>query len=169
MSVQVTVGANSLLPVGIGAGDIFSLVSLSRTIGNWWTVSAGDDEFLGMLDEDEFNILRRRGLIDLLPFNKRWRRKMRFLANGSPQCVEGGLAQDATKELTRFAVSMVCIVAAVDQFASLGVVKEILRETLKALLQTSAFGNVADPDCGRSMGIQITRYVDRHQTMDRNA
>jgi hypothetical protein len=141
MSLQVTVGANSLLALGLGAGDIFSLVSLSRTIGNWWTASSGDDEFLGMLNEDEFSILRRRGLIDLPSFNKRWRRKMRFLANGSPQCVEGGLAQDATKELTRFTASMVCIVAAVDQFTSLDVVKEILRTTLKALLQTSAFGD----------------------------
>lgn len=60
------------MALGLSVGDISSLVALGKYVGNWWTASSGDEEFLSMLNEDEFNILKRRGLIDMTSFNKRW-------------------------------------------------------------------------------------------------
>ncbi|KAF2446905.1 hypothetical protein P171DRAFT_471345 [Karstenula rhodostoma CBS 690.94] len=131
MSLQVSTGAASLVAIGLGAGDISSLVSLGRFLGNWWTASSGDEEFLNVLNEDEFNILKRRGLIDMPTFNKRRRKKMRLLANGRATIVEGQQAQDATKDLSRFIASAVCLIAALDQFVSTDLVKATMRETLK--------------------------------------
>jgi hypothetical protein len=134
MSLQVLTGGQSLVAIGLGVGDIASLVSLGHRSGNWWTSSSGDEEFLSMLNEDEFNILKRRGLFDLPAFNKRWRKRMRLLARGRPQVVDGTQAESATKDYSRFTVSMVCITGALDQFAPADLAKAILRETLKALL-----------------------------------
>lgn len=107
MSIQVSAGTGSLIALGVRVGDVFSLVSLSQSLGNWWTASSGDDEFLNMLNEDEFNILRRRGLLDMPSFNKRWRKVMRMLANGEALSLEGEKAMKATKDLSRFTASMV--------------------------------------------------------------
>lgn len=141
MSLQVSTGAASLVAIGLGAGDISSLVSLGRIVGNWWTASSGDEEFLSMLNEDEFNILKRRGLIDIPTFNKRWRKRMRLLASGRTTIVEGQQAQDATKDLSRFTASAVCLVTALDQFASTDLVKVVMGETLKRLLETTENGD----------------------------
>jgi hypothetical protein len=84
MSLQVTTAPGALVALGIGAGDVASIISLGRRIGNWWTAPSGDAELLRLLDEDALDILKRRGLLDTLAFNKRWRKQIRLLGNGSP-------------------------------------------------------------------------------------
>jgi hypothetical protein len=140
MSVQALTGRDSLVAVGLGVGDISSLVSLGHRVGNWWTASSGDEEFLSMLNEDEFEILKRRGLIDLPAFNKRWRKRMRLLARGRPQVVDGPQAESATKDYSRFTASFVCITAALDHFAPADLSKTILRQTLTILLELTENG-----------------------------
>lgn len=46
-------------------------------------------DFLKMLDQDEIDILRRRGLLDVARFNKQWGSQMRLLTNSNPTVVEG--------------------------------------------------------------------------------
>lgn len=140
MSLQVTTDYGSLIALGVGAGDVASIISLGQRMGNWWTAGSGDKEFLALLDEDEFNIRRRRGLVDLLAFNKRWRKLVRLLANGRPMVFENGDAQKVLEDLGRFTAVMVCIVATLDRFASFAVVKPLLKSVLKELLKTSERG-----------------------------
>lgn len=63
MALQLTTGYGSLLALGVGAGDIASIYSLGRRVGDCWTASSGDEDFLRLLDEDELNILKRRGVL----------------------------------------------------------------------------------------------------------
>lgn len=88
MSIQLATGPGALVALGVGVGDVASIISLGRRIGNWWTAPSGDAELLSLLDEDESAIIKRRGLIDVVSFNRRWRKQLRLLANGSPLCLE---------------------------------------------------------------------------------
>lgn len=71
MSLTIATGYKSLVSLGIGVGDVVSLINLGQRFGNWITTSSGDEQFLNMLDENEFNFLKRRGLIDINLFNRR--------------------------------------------------------------------------------------------------
>lgn len=57
--------------LGISAGDMATILRLSKKVRNWLSIASGDNKFISILDKDKFNILCRRGLIDLLLFNKR--------------------------------------------------------------------------------------------------
>ena len=120
MALQVSTGYGSLLALGVGAGDIASILSLGRRVGNWWTASSGDEEFLRLLDEDELEILTRRGVIDIARFNKVWNTSITLLANGKKITAQGEQAQKVLGRLTRFTGCMVCIIVTLDAFARLG-------------------------------------------------
>lgn len=87
MSVQLVTGAGSLVALGLGVGDIATLVAVGKRLGNWWAASEGDKEFLSLLEGDELSIIQRRGLLDVLAFNKRWK-QIQLLANGQPLRLE---------------------------------------------------------------------------------
>ena len=140
MALQITTGAGSLVALGVGAGDVYSLITLGQRIGNWWTAVSGDKQFLALLDQDEFEILRRRGLVDLPTFNKRWRKQIRLLANGRPLSLEGPDVEKALEDMGRFTAVMVCVVAALDAFTSMFVVKRVLKSVLTELLRTTETG-----------------------------
>ena len=140
MALQVTTGAGSLVALGVGAGDVYSLITLGQRMGNWWTAESGDRDFLALLDQDEFEIIRRKGLIDLRMFNKRWRKQIRLLANGRAMSFQGGDAEKVVQDMGRFTAVMVCIVATLDSFAALSVVKRIMKSMLKELLKTTESG-----------------------------
>jgi len=88
MSLQIAAGPGGLMALGVGAGDIASIISLGRRVGNWWTARSGDLEMLALLGEDGSSILKRRGILDMFAFNKRWRKHIRLLANGTPLCLD---------------------------------------------------------------------------------
>lgn len=77
MSVQRLLGSNSLVAAGIGTGYIATLVTLGQHVGNWVSAQRGDADLLALLEEDEFSILRRRGLIDIVLFQQHWDRSLR--------------------------------------------------------------------------------------------
>ncbi|KAJ4265965.1 hypothetical protein NW762_003938 [Fusarium torreyae] len=81
MSLQVITAPGALVALGIGIGDVASIIYLGRRLGNWWTRPSGDVELLKLLDEDEYKILKSRGLLDILAFNKRWRKQIRLFGN----------------------------------------------------------------------------------------
>jgi len=140
MSLQATTGVGSLVAIGIGVGDAATIISLAARFGNWWNASSGDNEFLKLLDEDEFNILTRRGLLDLPAFNKRWAKRMRLLANDRPMTIDGIKAENVLGKLSRFTAVMMCIVASLEAFTTWHVVRMLLKDVLKELLRTSDFG-----------------------------
>jgi len=72
MLLQVTTGFGFLVALGIGAGDVTTLITVGRKVGNWWTAASGDQDLLKALDEDEANILKRRGVLDEIRFNQIW-------------------------------------------------------------------------------------------------
>ena len=140
MALQVSTGYGSLLALGVGAGDIASIYSLGRRVGNWWTASSGDEELLRLLDEDELNILKRRGVLDIARFNKVWNTSLTLLANGKKITVEGAQAETVLGSLTRFTACMVCIIATLDAFADFTVVRNIFNDLLLELLKATDHG-----------------------------
>ncbi|KAF4995924.1 hypothetical protein FDECE_12653 [Fusarium decemcellulare] len=147
MSLQVTTAPGALVALGIGAGDVASIISLGRRMGNWWTGASGDTELLRLLDEDAHEILKRRGLLDILAFNKKWRKQIKLLGNGVPLNLKEEDIQNVLKdteklleELPLFTAVMTCLVAVLDSFASRNVVQALLHRVLKALLNPTDNG-----------------------------
>lgn len=140
MSVQVSAGPSSLVALGFSVGDVTTLFGLARRVGNWMTAASGDRDFLDLLDQDELEILQRKGLIDILRFNKRWGSKITLLANGRPTTFTGKDAEKSLDEFSRFTAIMVCLVAALEAFLTRDGLKTVLKSALLALLQTSEFG-----------------------------
>ena len=62
MFVQTLAGTRSLISIGVGAGDIAILYRVGGRIGNWLTASTGDVGFLAIMEKDEENVLRRKGV-----------------------------------------------------------------------------------------------------------
>ena len=140
MSIQTTTGPGSLISLGIGVADVATFYGLARKVGNWLTAASGDQILLDLLDQDESEIIRRRGLIDILRFNKVWGTRMVLLANGCPTEFVGDDAEKNLDRFSRFTATMVCTIAALGAFAPNEVVKSVLRKTLLELLRTSEFG-----------------------------
>jgi hypothetical protein len=141
MSLQITTGAGSLVALGFSLGDLATLWSLGRKVGNWMTAVSGDENLLKILDQDELDILRRRGLIDIDRFNKMWGSTMALLGpNGMPAVFAGEDAEKCLEKLGRFTAVMVAIVAALDAFAPDHVIRPLLRNVLLELLRASEYG-----------------------------
>lgn len=138
MSIQLNTG--SLISLGISTGDVAAIYGLSKRLGNWLSAESGDNEFLTLLGEDDFGILRRRGLIDLPTFNKRWRKEMRLFANQKPLVFKGRDADAALESLGRFTGVMVCVATALDTFTSPAITQSILKNVMKELLRTTERG-----------------------------
>ena len=137
MALNITTGAGSLVSIGMSLGDVSTLYALGRRYGNWVTAHSGDVEFLDLLQSDELDILRRRGMIDVASFNKRWAQRVRLLMNGRPLELAGKKAADIVGPLSRFTASMVAVVAALDGFMSYTVLRDVIKRLLKELLRTT--------------------------------
>ncbi|KAB5559545.1 hypothetical protein GE09DRAFT_961631 [Coniochaeta sp. 2T2.1] len=129
MSIQLATAPGALVALGVGVGDVASIISLGRRIGNWWTAPSGDAELLSLLDEDEYGIIKRRGLIDVVSFNRRWRKQLRLLANGSPLCLDEERIKGELKDVQKLV-----------QFANRGLVQNLLLKTLRRLLTVTPAG-----------------------------
>ena len=140
MSLQVTAGYGSLISLGIGISDVITLITLASRLGNWWSASSGDASFLDLLEEDEQNLLSRRGLIDLARFNKRWGKSLNLLADGRPQRLQGPHVEEVLRELTRFTACMTCIVAVLFEFMEERTAKILLKQLLLQLVRTTERG-----------------------------
>lgn len=140
MALTVTMGVGSLVSLGMGISDVMTLVSLGNRVGNWMTASSGDDEFLKLLEQDSADILTRRGIIDVPRFNKRWGKSLRLLTNGAPTVMSGASATDLLGNLSRFTATMLCVVAAIEHFASIALARDIMKTLLKRLMRTSERG-----------------------------
>ena len=99
MSIQAITSPRSLIALGVGAGDLATLYSLGQRVGNWLTAASGDKYLLKFLEQDEMDLFRRRGLIDIGAFNKRWGKSIRLLVNGAPQTLSGEHAEKALGRL----------------------------------------------------------------------
>ena len=118
MSIQVTTGAGSLLALGLGIADVITSINLARRKGNWWLASSGDADFLNLLEQDKMTLLRRRGLVNMARFKKRWGWRLRNLVNNQTQAIDDPEAEEALGELSRWTAYMTRIVAVLDEFAS---------------------------------------------------
>ena len=140
MSLQTTVGPGKLVSLGISVSDVATFYGLAKRVGNWLTAASGDQILLDLLDQDEMEIIRRRGLIDIRRFNKTWGSRMVLLANGKPTSFSGEDAEKNLDTFSRFTAIMVCTVAALEAFIPRDVVKQVLRNVLVELLKTTEFG-----------------------------
>ncbi|KAI8716691.1 hypothetical protein NCS52_00963300 [Fusarium sp. LHS14.1] len=134
MSIQVTTAPGALVALGLGFSDVSTLVALGRRVGNWWTATDGDKEFLSLLEEDASNILQRRGLLDVPSFNKRWSKQIQLLANGCLLRLEDRDIEQVLKD-SKVLFVMTCLVAVLEQFVKQELVRDIVYNMLKSLLK----------------------------------
>jgi hypothetical protein len=137
MSIQSMLGAHSLTAAGIGIGDVVTMYSLARRVGNWLSAESGDQDLLALLEEDETSILERKGVIDIMRFKSRWGRRLRILQNGTPERIEGDNVEKLLDGSSRFTAMMTCIVVALDTFTTDSTVRTIMRILLQRLIPTS--------------------------------
>ena len=83
MALSVQAGAQSLLQVGIGLGDIAALVQHGRTFGNWLRAKLNDSEFFETTSEDYGVLLKRRGLVDATLMETRWSHYLHLVHSGN--------------------------------------------------------------------------------------
>ncbi|KAE9369889.1 hypothetical protein N431DRAFT_427969 [Stipitochalara longipes BDJ] len=140
MSITITTGFGSLVALGVGAGDVATLVTIGRKVGNFLTAASGDQDLLKALDEDEANILKRRGVLDEVRFNQIWGERMTLLANGQATTFDGPLVQQTLGQLPRLTACMVSIIAVLDAYCEVGTVKAIFKQLLLELLRSSENG-----------------------------
>lgn len=128
MALTVTTGVGSLVSLGLGIGDIMTLVSLGNRVGSWMTAASGDADLFNLLDQDSTDILPRRGTIDVARFNKQWGESIRLLVDGVPHVTSGQAAIDLLGELSRFTATMLCVVAAVEHFTTAILVRDVVKK-----------------------------------------
>jgi hypothetical protein len=143
MSIQSLISANSLVAAGIGIGDVVTIYTLGRRIGNWTSAESGDRDLLALLEEDETSILKRRGVIDIVRFKSRWGKTLRLLENGVPHTQKGHAVEKLLESSSRFTVMMTCIVAALDTFAADCTVRIVIKTFLQRLIPTPDFNEDA--------------------------
>ncbi|CAJ2510266.1 Uu.00g061660.m01.CDS01 [Anthostomella pinea] len=136
MSIQRNIGSSGLVAAGVGVGDVATLVSLGYRIGNWFTAEKGDVDFLALIEESEFDFLKRQGVIDIQRFDKTWSCRVRLLENGVPQHFEGAPVKNLLSSTCHWTVMMTCIVAVLDEFASSSTVRNICKEFLRRLFSS---------------------------------
>ena len=142
MALQLALGKNALASLGVGVGDIVTLYNLGRRFGNWLTASEDDQKLLKLLDCDELDVLKRRGLIDLNAFNKRWSQSISLLVNGRPVRKSGDKIKEALGDLTRFTACMMVIVAVLDAFMPAMNVKYTMKRLLDTIFSTTSAGEL---------------------------
>ncbi|KAK0724853.1 hypothetical protein B0H67DRAFT_483178 [Lasiosphaeris hirsuta] len=82
--VKVNSAQQALLELGVGIGDVASIFAHGRRNGNWWTAVSNDKALLTLLNGTESSVVQRRGILDLVDFNKAWRSHLWLLSNGRP-------------------------------------------------------------------------------------
>jgi hypothetical protein len=127
MALQATLGSSALVAAGIGVSDVATIVTLARRLGNWYTAEKGDAELFALLEEDEYDVLKRRGIIDVNRFQPRWNKKMRPLENGRPKRLEGKQVERLLSSSSNWTPMMTCIVAALDESASASLTQNICK------------------------------------------
>lgn len=158
MSVQSLLGSSNLVAIGIGAGDVATLFTLGRRIGNWLTAPLGDAELLALLEEDEFDILQRRGIIDMARFQSRWNSSLRLLENGNLTYFEGEAVEALLRKSSRFTAIMMCIVAALDEFASASTVRAVCKSLLRRLLSGRQGPEMTEEVLSSNLGVRINGW-----------
>jgi hypothetical protein len=136
MSIQTTIGSSALIGLGIGVGDIATLVQVGYRVGNWLTAPKSDADLLALLEEPESAIVRRRGIMDVTKFNRRWDVRMRLLENGRPRRQEGQIVERLLHSHSQWTGLMICIVAALDEFADASTVRLIIKTLLQGIFAT---------------------------------
>ena len=141
MSLTVQAGYGSLVSLGVGVTEIASLYSLGKRLGNWMTAQSGDTDLLRMLEQTEWDIIKRRGLMDVQRWNKFWGNSIELMINSRPQRLEGPDAEKTLGKLALFTATMVTIVAALDPFVdTVTFMKSILKKLLEKLFGQAEYG-----------------------------
>ncbi|KAK0724195.1 hypothetical protein B0H67DRAFT_567433 [Lasiosphaeris hirsuta] len=158
MSIQATVGSSGLIAAGISFGDVATLYTLGRRVGNWITAENGDKELLAQLEEDELSVLQRRGLIDITRFQKRWDCRLRLLENNKPRRITGRSVEELLRSKSQWTVMMICVVAALDEFASSSMVRSICKALLHRLFPSQDGIDMTEDVLNSNLGMRIEAW-----------
>jgi hypothetical protein len=72
MALAASLGAGSLIQLGVSLGDIAVLVQGGRRLGNWLFVDKHDDDLFNSINELPIAVLKRRGLINPTRMESLW-------------------------------------------------------------------------------------------------
>lgn len=113
MSLSVQLGPNSLVTLGVSIRDVALLYDHGRKVGNFFRASKNEQELLESIMEDEKAILQRRGLVETVRMESRWKR-IEFIYQGHHV---DNLAQPAVaskQQLSKLGWLMVTVITALD-------------------------------------------------------
>jgi hypothetical protein len=109
---------------------------MGRRLGNWVTAEQGDADMFNLLDENEFDLLQRCGVIDINRFQARWNRTIRLLSNGKPMKETGHSVERLLSSSSHWTVMMTCIIATLDEFISASTGRTICKALLHRLFSS---------------------------------
>jgi hypothetical protein len=136
MSLTVQTSVSSLISLGLSIGDVATLWSYGKTVGNFLTTVQADNDLLAVLDTDDTAILQRKGLFDPLRWNKKWTSELNIMVNGKPETIKDKRARAVYEaEPTRFTQIMISLTAVLRPFATSTALARIIARFLKRLLE----------------------------------
>lgn len=158
MALQATLGSGGLIAAGIGVSDVATIVTLAGRLGNWYTAEKGDAELFALLEEDEYDVLKRRGIMDINRFQTRWNKKMRLLENGRPRKLEGKQVERLLCSSSNWTAMMTCVVAALDEFASAATTRNICKGLLQRIFSSQDGVGMTEDILSSSLQIRINGW-----------
>ena len=152
MSLQITVGAKSLLAFGLSLGDLAVILRHGNSMGNWFRAAVSEAELFESIMEDHGALLRRRGLINVVQMKKRWS-QLDFIYEGN---IRSSLSESKVEEgqdLTEFSWLMVAVVTALDVTLPASTIKSLLTEVFTTILE-------GDEGMRESLRVQLPNNIE---------
>jgi hypothetical protein len=82
MALSSNGGTVALSSWGFGVGDVVAMVGAGRAVGTWLMAQHEDRGLLNLLGITPDDVLRRKGLIDIVALHHRWGKVITLLKNG---------------------------------------------------------------------------------------
>jgi hypothetical protein len=157
-SVSFTVGAKSLLQLGVSLTDIALLINIGQKFGNFLRVSKNEESLFEALGEDSEALLRRRGLVEPARMESIWP-DIGFIYEGETKTSTGARSSEQ-RALSSFSWLMITIITALDLCMSRFRVEEMLVDVLAMVLDRKE-------EVEESLRIMLPTSVESWRSMGR--
>ena len=155
MALSIQAGAQSLVQIGIGLGDIAALVQHGRTFGNWLRAKLNDSELFETISEDYGVLLKRRGLVDATLMETRWSHQLHLVHGGHIVNVNAKSEKSNDGHLEQFSWLMVAVAAVLEVCLPSNDMRDLLIDVFVALLHRDDGQDVTE-----SMQMQLQTNIE---------
>ena len=132
--MSLNLAVNSLVSLGLGAGDIAVIYGASRKAGTWMKAQWNDRALLDFLQVEKTDVIRRKGVINITALNARWGKTLTILTNGHKVSHQDPGKKAVIPNNDDFTWLMTMMVVCLDAAASAKTVERVIKEFLVAVL-----------------------------------